>query len=123
MAEREKLVGKASEFKDGDRRIVFVGDTEVGVFRDKGEYFAYSNYCLHQSGPACEGLIIAKVEERSARSDLARALFLRRRRRTSSARGMATNTTCGPANAYRDRKKKLRKYNVVQKGDDLYVVA
>src|SRR5215475_4606159 len=60
----EKLVGKASEFKDGDRRIVFVGDTEIGVFRDRGEFHAYSNYCLHQGGPACEGLIIAKVEER-----------------------------------------------------------
>ena len=46
MAEREKLVGKASEFKDGDRRIVFLGNTEVGIFRDKGEYYAYSNYCL-----------------------------------------------------------------------------
>ena len=33
MAEREKLVGKAAEFKDGDRRIVFLGNTEVGVFR------------------------------------------------------------------------------------------
>ncbi len=32
----EKLIGKASEFKDGDRRIVFVGDHEIGVFRDKG---------------------------------------------------------------------------------------
>ena len=80
----EKLIGKASEFKDGDRRIVFVGDHEIGVFCDKGEFFAYSNTCVHQSGPACEGLIIAKVEE---------------------------------------RKKKLRKYNVVKKGDELYVVA
>src|SRR6187401_2762559 len=26
--------------------------------------YAYSNFCLHQGGPACEGLTIAKVEER-----------------------------------------------------------
>src|SRR6476619_7970614 len=60
----EKLVAKVSEMKDGDRRIVFVGDQEIGVFRHEGQYYAYSNFCLHQGGPACEGLTIAKVEER-----------------------------------------------------------
>src|SRR5580693_10633175 len=60
----EKFVAKLSEFKDGDRRIVFVGDNEIGVFRHGGEIYAYSNFCLHQGGPACEGLTIAKVEER-----------------------------------------------------------
>jgi len=29
----EKFVAKASEFKDGDRKIVFDGDHEIGVFR------------------------------------------------------------------------------------------
>ena len=29
----EKFVAKLSEFRDGDRRIVFVGDNEIGVFR------------------------------------------------------------------------------------------
>jgi nitrite reductase/ring-hydroxylating ferredoxin subunit len=60
----EKFVAKASEFTDGDRRIVFVGDNEIGVFRHAGQFYAYSNFCLHQGGPACEGLTIAKVEER-----------------------------------------------------------
>ena len=44
----EKFVSKLSEFKDGDRRIVFVGDNEIGVFRHEGEFYAYSNFCLHQ---------------------------------------------------------------------------
>src|ERR1043165_6609884 len=60
----EKFVAKASEFTDGDRRIVFVGDHEIGVFRHEGQFYAYSNFCLHQGGPACEGLTIAKVEEK-----------------------------------------------------------
>jgi hypothetical protein len=60
----EKFVAKASEFTDGDRRIVFVGDQEIGVFRHDGQFYAYSNFCLHQGGPACEGLTIAAVEER-----------------------------------------------------------
>ncbi len=49
----ENLVGKVSDFAEGNRRIVFVGDHEIGVFREEGEFHAYSNYCLHQGGPAC----------------------------------------------------------------------
>ena len=60
----EKFVAKTTEMQDGDRRIVFVGDHEIGVFRHEGQFYAYSNFCLHQGGPACEGLTIAKVEER-----------------------------------------------------------
>src|SRR3979411_149797 len=71
----EKLVGKASEFKDGDRRIVFVGDTEIGIFKDRGEFHAYSNYCLHQGGPACEGMIIAAVEERIMPDKTSKGLY------------------------------------------------
>ena len=59
----EQFVGRVSEFTDGSRQIVKVGNTEVGVFRHDGKFYAYSNYCLHQGGPACEGLTIAKVEE------------------------------------------------------------
>ena len=89
----EKLVGKVSEFKDGDRRIVFVGDHEIGVFRENGTFFAYSNYCLHQGGPACEGLTIAKVEERLMPDMTRRACTSPRPSCISCARGTATNTT------------------------------
>ena len=60
----EQYVGKTAEFKDGDRRIIFAGENEIGIFRHQGAFYAYSNFCLHQGGPACEGLTIAKVEER-----------------------------------------------------------
>ena len=60
----EQYVGKTAEFKDGDRRIIFAGDNEIGIFRHEGAFYAYSNFCLHQGGPACEGLTIAEVEER-----------------------------------------------------------
>ena len=76
----EKLVGKDSEIQDGDRRIVFVGDREIGVFKTGGEYYAYSNTCLHQGGPACEGLIIAKVEERIRPDKTSRRVLLLRHR-------------------------------------------
>ena len=72
----EKFVAKVAEFNDGDRRIVFVGDNEIGVFKHEGEFYAYSNFCLHQGGPpACEGLTIAKVEERLRPDKTSMGLF------------------------------------------------
>ena len=71
----EQFVCKTSEFKDGDRRIVRVGNHEIGVFKHKGEVLAYSNYCLHQGGPACEGLTIAKVEEHLNPDKTSKGLF------------------------------------------------
>jgi nitrite reductase/ring-hydroxylating ferredoxin subunit len=123
MAEREKLIGKASEFKDGDRRIVFLGNTEVGVFRDKGEFYAYSNYCLHQGGPACEGLTIAKVEERIMPDKTSRGLYFSEEELHFVCPWHGYEYDMKTGECVSDRRLKLRKYQVVQKGDDLYVVA
>ena len=57
----ECFVAKATDLKDGDRRIVVSGKHEVGVFFKDGSYYAYSNYCLHAGGPACEGILVNKV--------------------------------------------------------------
>ena len=121
MAEREKLVGKASEFKDGDRRIVFLGNTEVGVFRDKGEYYAYSNYCLHAGVPACEGILVNKVVD----------ILNADRTYEGQKFGDDVHFAC-PLHGYEydlktgecvgDRRLKLRKYDVVRRGDDIYIV-
>ena len=55
-----------SEFEDVDRVIVDVKGREIAVFRVDDEYFALSNYCVHQGGPACEGLLSGglSVDER-----------------------------------------------------------
>jgi nitrite reductase/ring-hydroxylating ferredoxin subunit len=123
MAEREKLVGKASEFKDGDRRIVFLGNTEVGIFRDKGKYYAYSNYCLHRGGPACEGLIIAKVEERIMPDQTSRGLYFSEDEQHFVCPWHGYEYDMKTGECVSDRRLKLRKYQVVQRGEDLYVVA
>src|SRR5215211_3409383 len=106
----EQYVGKIAEFKDGDRRIIFAGDNEIGVFRHAGEFYAYSNFCLHQGGPACEGLTIARVEERLRPDKTSMGLFF-------SENDMKTGAHIS------DPRLKLRKYDVVQKGDEVYVVA
>lgn len=59
----EVFVAKVGEMANGDRRIVSHDGVEVGVFFWDGMYYAYSNICLHQGGPACEGLLIHQVED------------------------------------------------------------
>jgi nitrite reductase/ring-hydroxylating ferredoxin subunit len=57
------FVCKAGELKDGQVRLVSARDTEIGVYRHGGKYFAYRNHCAHQGGPACEGIMLPKVED------------------------------------------------------------
>jgi nitrite reductase (NADH) small subunit len=57
------FVCKAGEIKDGEVRIVALNEVEVGVYRHGGKYFAYRNQCLHQGGPACEGVMLPRVED------------------------------------------------------------
>ena len=58
----EVFVAKVSDLPDGERRIVAHGQ-EIGVFHWQGAFYAYQNLCVHQGGPACEGIIMHKVED------------------------------------------------------------
>jgi len=98
----ECFVAKASEMHDGDRRIVVAGNTEIGVFYKDGAYFAYSNHCLHSGGPACEGIMINRVVDVIAPD------------RTYQGQ---TGECVG------DRRLRLKKFEVVRRGDDVFVVA
>jgi nitrite reductase/ring-hydroxylating ferredoxin subunit len=117
----EQFVAKTSEMKDGDRRIVFVGEHEIGVFKEKGEYYAYSNFCLHQGGPACEGLTIAKVEEHIMPDKTSRGLYFSETELhfVCPWHGMEYDMKTGECVS--DRKMKLRSYKIIHKGDDIYV--
>jgi nitrite reductase/ring-hydroxylating ferredoxin subunit len=119
----EKFVAKVSEFPDGDRRIVFVGDHEIGVFRHAGQFYAYSNFCLHQGGPACEGLTIAKVEERLRPDKTSQGLYFSETEMNFVCpwHGMEYDMKTGECIS--DRRMRLKKYQILQKGDEVYVVA
>ena len=56
-------IGSAAEFDDPGRKNIDANGVEVGVFKLAGEFFAYLNVCPHIGGPACQGKIIAKVDE------------------------------------------------------------
>jgi nitrite reductase/ring-hydroxylating ferredoxin subunit len=118
----EWWVGKASDIKDGDRKIVTAGKREIGVFHKDGAFYAYSNTCLHQGGPACEGMITQNVVDVIDKDQLYQG----------QSYGDETHFVC-PWHGYEydlktgecigDRKQKLRKYEVVKRGEDIYVVA
>ena len=59
----------------------------------KGKYYAYSNFCLHQGGPACEGLTIAKVEERLRPDKTSQGLYFSETQMNFVCPGTAWNTT------------------------------
>ena len=60
---REVNIGAATDFEDPGKKIIGFESFEVGVFKLGGEFYAYLNHCPHMGGPACQGKMIAKVEE------------------------------------------------------------
>lgn len=58
------LIGKVSDFKLRDRKVVVVGEREVGVFRLGPDFYAWENSCAHMGGPVCQGKVLSRVEER-----------------------------------------------------------
>jgi nitrite reductase/ring-hydroxylating ferredoxin subunit len=118
----EQYVGKTAEFKDGDRRIIFAGENEIGVFRHEGAFYAYSNFCLHQGGPACEGLTIAKVEERLLPDKTSQGLYFSDSEMHFVCPWHGYEYDMKTGECVSDRKLKLRKYKVVEKGDEVSVL-
>lgn len=55
-------VGQTSDVPPGDRLFVKVGDEEITVTNQDGEYYAFRNFCPHQEGPVGRGPI-AEAED------------------------------------------------------------
>ena len=118
---RELFVANKEDFKSGDRRIV-VNDhgREVGVFSQEDGYYAYSNYCLHSGGPACEGLMINRVQEvLGADKTFVGEIFADEVHFVCPWHGYEYDLKTGEC--VPDRRLRLKKYNVVRKGDEIFV--
>ncbi|MYF91382.1 MAG: Rieske 2Fe-2S domain-containing protein, partial [Gemmatimonadetes bacterium] len=55
MASKRYVVARAEELPDGARKIVSVGNREIGVFNIGDRYYALRNSCPHKNGPLCRG--------------------------------------------------------------------
>lgn len=49
------VVGRASEFAPGEKRIIEAGNRSIGVYRIGDSFYALANSCPHQGGPLCLG--------------------------------------------------------------------
>jgi nitrite reductase/ring-hydroxylating ferredoxin subunit len=56
-------VGASQRVAEGNRLVVDVGETTIGIFRVEGKLYAYLNKCAHQGGPVCQGKIVPRVTE------------------------------------------------------------
>jgi nitrite reductase (NADH) small subunit len=117
----ELFVARASELKEGERRIVENGGGTIGVLRAKGRLYAYQNQCPHQGGPVCQGLLIHRVEE-----DIGPDKTYRGMRYSDDLHivcpwhGWEFNVETGRCAG--DGKHSIRKYKIVERGDEVYVV-
>ena len=118
----ETLVSKSASLEEGNRVVVSVGNEEVGVFRYQGRLYAYSNTCLHSGGPACEGLIIAKVEERIREDKTSAGLFFSKTDKHFVCPWHGYEYDLRTGEYVGDRSLKLRSYQVVEKDGGIYVV-
>jgi nitrite reductase/ring-hydroxylating ferredoxin subunit len=118
----EVYVGALADFEENDRRIVRQGELEIGVMKRGGEFKAYSNYCLHQGGPACEGVFMAKVDD--ALDAEKRSLGLRFSETevhfVCPWHGVEYDFATGQCSY--DRRLKLRSFDVITKEGDVYVI-
>jgi nitrite reductase/ring-hydroxylating ferredoxin subunit len=55
------VVGKVSDFENGDRKIIDVNGKSVGVFRIDDQFYALRNRCPHQFGPLCVGTLAPRA--------------------------------------------------------------
>jgi nitrite reductase/ring-hydroxylating ferredoxin subunit len=119
----EIFVARASELPDGERRIVTHGGVEIGVFHWQGAFYAYRNHCLHQGGPACEGVIMHKVEDVLApdRTWHGQTFSADEAHFVCPWHGYEYDIRTGECAA--DRSLKLQSYEVVRRGEDIYVRA
>jgi nitrite reductase/ring-hydroxylating ferredoxin subunit len=55
------VVGKVSDFANGDRKIIDVNGKSIGVFRVDDRFYALRNRCPHQFGPLCVGTLAPRA--------------------------------------------------------------
>ena len=114
--------GNVSDFDEGTCRLVSAEGREVGIRMYGGEFYAYENTCLHQGGPVCEGVVVGRVEEFvGPGGEIVGHRFSEE----------SINLVC-PWHGFEydlrtgalitDPSKRLRRYEVERRGDEVYLV-
>jgi nitrite reductase/ring-hydroxylating ferredoxin subunit len=119
----EIYVGRVADFADERRVMIQVDGRDVFVFERAGRFYAFENRCRHMGGPVGEGILIGKVE---AVLDENKAV-VRERFSTSEIHlvcpwhGWEYDIETGTCAA--DRRVRLRRFEAVRRGEEIYVIA
>ena len=118
----ELYAGKVTDFAAIDHRTVRQGELEIGVLHRYGTFYAYSNYCVHQGGPACEGIMMGRVVEvlEPDQTSLGLRFSDHDIHFVCPWHGVEYDIATGQCVAAPSRR--LRKFAVVTKGESVYVI-
>jgi len=119
----EILAGRVEDFADGRRVMLRVDGREVFVFERDGRFHAFENVCRHMGGPVGEGILIGKVEAVLGENrELVRERFSTEEIHIVCPwHGWEYDIETGACAA--NPRIRLRRYEAVQRGEDVYVVA
>ncbi len=117
----EIYVCQSEDIAEGHARIVECGDIEIGVIRHKGEYYAYRNVCPHQGGPACEGLKIPQVVEKIGDKGVHLGMDFDESDMHIICPWHGWEFHLKDGCHVIDPRHRLKKYDVVERGDEIYV--
>ena len=120
---QEHFVGRVEEIPERACLLVDVRGRAVGVLRVGGAVHAFENRCLHQGGPVCMGRVLGRLEEilGDDRSVIGERFSEGELHLVCPWHGWEYDIETGECIA--DRRLRLRKYTVVVKGGDAYVLA
>jgi nitrite reductase/ring-hydroxylating ferredoxin subunit len=123
MPKEEIFVSEASALSEGERKVFAVGKREVGVYRVNGQLYAYENHCAHQGGPACEGMMMPKVEEVLGEDKTFRMQRFNYDEWHIVCPWHAWEYDLKTGEFVVDRARRLKKYEVLEKGGKIFIVA
>ena len=119
MEKRRLAVGPLGDFPVGKFRIVSIDGVEIGIVRlAGGALHAVRNRCPHKGAPVCKG-ILGGTWPPSAVGELA----FERDGEVLVCPWHGYEYDIKTGECVGDRRLRLRKYDVVRRGDDIYVVA
>ncbi|QDM20777.1 Rieske 2Fe-2S domain-containing protein [Tardiphaga sp. vice154] len=117
----EVFAGRSTDLEAGDRILVEHKDQHSGVLRAKGVLHAFFNLCPYQGSPACEGVLVHKPEEIIAEDRSYQGMrFTEDLHLVCPWHGWEFNVETG--RCADDGKHGLRKFAIVEREGDIYVV-
>jgi len=122
MAENKILVGKASELEEVQPKLITNGDVEIGVYKVNGKLYAYQNLCAHAGGPVCEGLVMPQVEEVIAPDKTYQGMKFNYDELHIICPWHGWEYDLKTGEMVGDRKFCLKSFEVVQEGEEIYVL-